>query len=435
MSLIIHTVLNQYEKYYLTTLMDYELLGSSEFPIPKFSADTIISLCESVISVLSKQESLLRIDGPVYVVGDLHGNIRDLLRVFTRCGDPSDTQYLFLGDYVDRGDFSIEVITLLFALAIKYPSNIHLLRGNHEFSDVNSHYGFKDQVEAVFPQSEVWNRVNEAFSYLSIAATIDRTIFCVHGGLSQHLDSIRSIKSLKKPMPTYPLSRSGIMLTDLMWSDPDPKVDLFGPSLRGNGSHFGVDAVRSFLTQSKCSMIIRAHQFVQEGVRPFADGKLLTVFSSSDYKEDRASYCGVLCVGQDSSVASVLLPPLEHMARASTTFHSVSLEDSLQMRKALRVPIPLNTYSRKVSSRQIPLRTSLSPSRLNIKSSTPVPLKTPTLHFNSHNPVLPLLPRVDPPIRAASSFELPDDDLPSPPSPPSRRLIRPPLPLKVASSL
>ena len=366
-------IVDIYEKYYLNPLFNYNNLGNFENPFPKITSDTLISVCESAITSLSKKDTLLRLTGPINIIGDLHGNIRDLLRIFSLMGDPSETQYLFLGDYVDRGEFSIEVVSLLFALVSKYPHNIHLLRGNHEFKIVNSHYGLQEQVLLEFGSLEIWERINEVFSYLSLVAIINNKVFCVHGGLSQHFESLRAIKNIKRPLPDYPLNRVGLLLTDLMWSDPDSSIDLFGPSSRGNGCHFGSDSVISFLNQIKCNLLIRAHQFIPEGYSSFAEGKCITVFSSTNYKENIIGKCGIINIQLNGSLQTYFLNSLDPIYRKDMKFLLISFEDTLINRNALKVIIPINPRNRRISSRQIPPQLNSIPLLPQFKSPSPLP--------------------------------------------------------------
>ena len=96
-----------------------------------------------------KQPILLELAAPLVICGDLHGQFEDLLRVFEMTGDPSCINYMFLGDYVDRGKDGIETICLLFAYKIKYPERFFLLRGNHESASINRIYGFYDECKMI----------------------------------------------------------------------------------------------------------------------------------------------------------------------------------------------------------------------------------------------------------------------------------------------
>jgi serine/threonine-protein phosphatase PP1 catalytic subunit len=152
--------------------------------------------------------------------GDVHGQYYDLLRLFEYGGFPPESNYLFLGDYVDRGSQSIETIILLFSYKIKYPENFFLLRGNHECAAINKIYGFFDECKRRY-SPKLWKLFTEAFNCMPIAALIDEKIFCMHGGLSPDLDSLDLIKKINRPTD---IPESGLMC-DLLWSDPDESVE------------------------------------------------------------------------------------------------------------------------------------------------------------------------------------------------------------------
>lgn len=173
-----------------------EKIGSEELMIPTFSEDLLINLCNSAIDILKqKNQTLINIPFPAIVIGDLHGNLHDLIRIMNSIDDIFHNNILFLGDYVDRGQYQIETITLLLALRIEYPDNFFLIRGNHEFANVNSCGGFKDEILNSGYSETLFDKFNEAFFYLPITSTIDDQIFCVHGGLSPQFQKISQIET------------------------------------------------------------------------------------------------------------------------------------------------------------------------------------------------------------------------------------------------
>jgi protein phosphatase len=275
------------------------------------SVDLLFNLCDSVYSLLSVEPLLLRLPAPITIVGDIHGNIDDLLRIFEVVGYPPHARYLFLGDYVDRGRFSIEVLTLLFALKCKFPNHISLLRGNHETLTISSCYGFSQECDQRF-LSLLFTEFNTVFTVLPIAAIVGRALFCVHGGLSPGLTKIEELDKISKPadVPTG-------VLSDLMWSDPSPAADRFEPGTRGLGQLFGERAAMEFLRANRLQMIIRSHEACMEGMEwPFGDNhrSVLTVFSTTDY-------CGggnagvVIRVSEDLVLGKVGFVPLSEEAR------------------------------------------------------------------------------------------------------------------------
>jgi serine/threonine-protein phosphatase PP1 catalytic subunit len=221
----------------------------------------------------------LELQAPLTICGDTHGQYTDLLRLFEVGLHPPETNYLFLGDYVDRGRQSIETICLLLAYKIKYPENFFLLRGNHECSSVNRVYGFYDECKRRY-SIKLWKNFIDVFNCLPIAAVIDDSIFCCHGGLSPELIFISQIKNILRPtdVPDYGL------LCDILWSDPDENAtDFFGVNERGISVTFSKKLLEQFLKDNNLDMLIRAHQVVEEGYEFFGDKKCVTVFSAPNY--------------------------------------------------------------------------------------------------------------------------------------------------------
>lgn len=268
--------------------------------IPYFSADLIEELVTQSIKVLSAQPTLLHIPSPCTIVGDIHGNIHDLLKILKRFPTFRSTdKILFLGDYVDRGNHSVEVVMLLLALVCKYPDNVFLLRGNHEFSQVNIVYGFYEEVFMTYQCVEVWETFHKAFAWLPFAAVVGEKIFCVHGGLSPKVATLEQIAAIQRPVYVY---ENGSVISDLVWSDPHENVTLFGQSNRGSGVLFGVQAIKNFLRNVNLKLIVRAHQCFVNGYCTFGDNTGVSVFSSSEYCKIAHNKCGVMRVDDKEKV-------------------------------------------------------------------------------------------------------------------------------------
>eukprot|EP00477_Mikrocytos_mackini_P001654 GAHX01001784.1.p1 GENE.GAHX01001784.1~~GAHX01001784.1.p1 ORF type:complete len:337 (-),score=56.52 GAHX01001784.1:172-1182(-) len=254
------------------------------------SDKVIFDLLDEVEIILIGEENVLQVKPPCVVVGDIHGQFSDLLDLFGRTGllsalntsEELKEQFLFLGDYVDRGPRSLETICFLFALKLLYPDSMMLLRGNHECWYVNKTYGFYDEVRLRYSQ-KLWRRFTNVFQYLPIAAIIDERIFCCHGGISPSLVETRGgLKAIERiPRPIEIPSKG--LLCDLLWSDPDANVDEFGPNSRGTSYVFGKKALNSFLDRYDFDLICRGHQVIQDGYEFFHDKKLVTVFSAPNY--------------------------------------------------------------------------------------------------------------------------------------------------------
>ena len=187
--------------------------------------------------------------------GDIHGQYPDLLRLFEYGGFPPDSNYLFLGDYVDRGKQSIETICLLLAYKIKFPDNFFLLRGNHECASINRIYGFYDECKRRF-SVRLWKTFTGCFNCLPVAAVVDDKILCMHGGLSPEMDSLDQIRAIERPVDVPDQG----LLCDLLWSDPDRDTKGWGDNDRGVSYTFGADKVTELLRKHDLDLVCRAHQ-------------------------------------------------------------------------------------------------------------------------------------------------------------------------------
>ena len=243
------------------------------------SEEEIKFLCSESKNIFLKQPILLELGPCLNICGDIHGQFYDLLQLFELGGYPPEKNYLFLGDYVDRGKQSIETICLLLTYKIKYPENFFLLRGNHECSSVNRIYGFFDECKRRY-SIKLWKNFIDCFNCLPIAAVIEDTIFCCHGGLSPDLIFVNQIKNIIRPtdVPEYG------MLCDILWSDPDNNAeDYFGYNERGISVTFSKKLLQRFLSDNNLELLCRAHQVVEEGYEFFGNNSCVTVFSAPNY--------------------------------------------------------------------------------------------------------------------------------------------------------
>ena len=216
----------------------------------------------------------------VTVCGDTHGQYYDVLNIFQeKNGYPSATNpYLFNGDFVDRGSFSVEVILTYLLWKLHDPGCIYLTRGNHETKNMNKIYGFEGEVKAKY-DDKIFELFLEVFSHLPLAAVIGKKVFCAHGGISTDekvmLDDIKKIKRGCEPPETS-------LMSDLLWSDPQPFPGK-SPSKRGVGFAFGPDITLNFLDRNGLSLLVRPHEVKEEGYLVEHGGKTITVFSAPNY--------------------------------------------------------------------------------------------------------------------------------------------------------
>ncbi|VDM63669.1 unnamed protein product [Angiostrongylus costaricensis] len=213
--------------------------------------------------VFAAQPMMLECTAPINVCGDIHGQLSDLFRIFDLIGWPPTVNYLFLGDYIDRGRWSLETMLLLFSLKpvstnqfqLKFPENFLLLRGNHETTIVNRIYGFYEDIVRRFGTPRLFNTFQDP------------------------------------PNPSLPL--------DLLWADPDIKIKQFKFSIRGVSCTFGPDVLQTILDKFGFDCVVRAHQVVQDGYEFFSNRKLITLFSAPHYCGQFDNAAAVMNINKD----------------------------------------------------------------------------------------------------------------------------------------
>eukprot|EP00741_Cyanophora_paradoxa_P011775 tig00020563_g11379.t1 len=222
------------------------------------SENDLKKLCEGVKELLLEESNVQPVSSPVTI---------------------PDTNYIFMGDFVDRGYNSLETFTLLLCLKARYPANITLLRGNHESRQITQVYGFYDECQRKYGNANAWKYCTDVVDYLTLAAVIDGRILCVHGGLSPDIRTLDQIRTINRRQE---IPHEG-SFCDLMWSDPE-EIETWAVSPRGAGWLFGAKVTAEFNHLNKLELICRAHQLVQEGYKyMFPDKSLVTVWSAPNY--------------------------------------------------------------------------------------------------------------------------------------------------------
>jgi serine/threonine-protein phosphatase PP1 catalytic subunit len=272
--------------------------------------DEIKFLIDKSLQIIKEQKMLVELEAPLHVCGDIHGQYYDLLRIFEHCGYPGEYNYLFLGDYVDRGKQSLETVCLLLCYKIKYPTKVTLLRGNHESSVTNRIYGFYDECKRRY-NVRIWRSFTDLFNFLPVAAIIDDKILCMHGGLSPELKNLQNIESISRPTD---IPDSGL-LCDLLWSDPDKEVLEYDENDRGVSVIFGEKVVEDFNKKNDLDLIIRAHQVVDEGYEFFAKRQLITIFSAPNYCGEFDNSAGIMIIDESLTCSLKVLRPVENLKK------------------------------------------------------------------------------------------------------------------------
>jgi serine/threonine-protein phosphatase 2B catalytic subunit len=262
----------------------------------KLAKDLLLEIISQATQILVQEPNVLAIKEPVTICGDIHGQYFDLLKLFDVGGDPKNTQYLFLGDYVDRGYFSLECVLLLYTYKINRPDNFFLLRGNHECRHLTDYFTFKEECEKKY-DSEVYDAFMDSFDTLPLAALILNSqekaqFLCVHGGLSpdiETLEDIENINRFREPPPNGPMC-------DILWADPaedyaNDDIEFKFNSVRGCSYSYGYRAVSNFLERNSILTLIRAHEAQDEGFRMYKKSlktqfpTCITIFSAPNYLE------------------------------------------------------------------------------------------------------------------------------------------------------
>jgi serine/threonine-protein phosphatase 2A catalytic subunit len=261
----------------LTSIQDLdakiELLMQCK-PLPE---QDVKILCEKAREILAEESNVQPVHSPVTVCGDIHGQFHDLMQLFKTGGSIPDTNYLFMGNCVDKGCYSVESISLLVCLKVRYRERVTLTRGNHESRQITQVYGFYDECMRKYGNANVWKYFTDLFDYLPLTALIDTQIFCLHGGISPALDSLDHIRELNR-IQEVPIQGS---MFDLLWSNPG---DIMGWAIsRGAGYIFGQDISQEFNHTNNLTLVSRAHQLVMEGYNWCHDRNVVTVFSAPNY--------------------------------------------------------------------------------------------------------------------------------------------------------
>ncbi|BFZ18977.1 hypothetical protein BsWGS_22015 [Bradybaena similaris] len=269
-------------------------------------AKCLLTVCRQVKEVLAGEPRLLKLRSPCYILGDIHGNYCDLVtfeKALWRMGpNLTPASFLFLGDYVDRGDYGIEVVSYLFAQKLLAPHKFFMLRGNHELRSVQEMFHFKSECLEKFGDTvgmQIWDAVNECFDVMPIAATVDDKVFCVHGGIPSPENEGGNIEAINRiPSPLSDPEIESPLAWELLWSDPLSSSDKLTEATiqelqenhgftfntrRGTAHFFSCEALCAFLDRNGLSHVIRAHEVQETGFKVQQQGKLLTVFSSSRY--------------------------------------------------------------------------------------------------------------------------------------------------------
>ena len=295
----------------LRTLTKMDMEDIEELELETIPQGLIESMSKTAIVTLSKEPVLLEVEGDVIIVGDLHGQLPDLVRIIQRFGLPPNNRYLFLGDTIDRGNFSVETVSYILSMKILWPGSVYFIRGNHEFESTCEVGGFLDEIKDLYRSEDVFHVLVDVFKYLPLAAKLNGDILCVHGGIGPRFHSLEQLQNVARPLNEL----YGGVANAILWSDPDASVVEFQPSERGSGCKFGLQAVSTFLETNKLRVLVRGHSYTSKGIEKSLNDKVITVFSASNYCGSCMNESGVLCICKGKPEEPVMFQPLKAVRR------------------------------------------------------------------------------------------------------------------------
>lgn len=390
-------ILSAYSFIYANTLEKLLSLGhhfKDGKPIPSFDENLLVDLCSEVQQIFSDEEIILQLKGNFVIVGNINGSLHDLIRVLKYSHD-NGSKLLFLGDYIDIGDFSLECLSLLFAKKVSQPDSIFLIRGEHEFSSICNEYGFKNDIingynfEA-FNQSKykivdqgqsqisndnstnkkgngcykytekLYSAIMKVFSYLPLAALVNETTFCIHGGLSPKLHLIDNIsKVIKRPLYLF---EDNSLLTDMLYSDPtNSNRGLFIKKTTTRGHLFNQESVIIFLEDNSLTRMVRSHQYVISGsIKSFND-RCITISSVSKYDRFDSINSAVFELFQKNNGYRITtFFPIRRLSKKEALFYKVPCFRETEKKIPLSISLiqPQMLPSKSVTSRDTESRKS-----------------------------------------------------------------------------
>ena len=260
---------------------------------------------DNSLKIIREEKALVELEAPLRICGDIHGQYMDLLQIFESYGYPDQYNYLFLGNYVDYGNSGIEVLCLLLCYKIKYPEKITLLRGNHETSSKNRIHGFYDECKRRY-NVILWRAFIDLFNHFPIASIIDDKVFCVHGGLSPELNRPNDVLTISRPTDIPDLG----LLFDLLNSNPSKDVIEYDEDDNEENSFlFGEKAVREFCGKNNLDLIVRGNQVTKNGYEFFAQKKLVTIFSATNFGGKNINSGAMLIIDEGLNSSLVTFNP------------------------------------------------------------------------------------------------------------------------------
>lgn len=309
-------ILEVYESQFSTSMDEY-CQKKLRLRIPLIPIPVLLSFIREATEIFRNEPIILNLTGPITIVGDLNGHLPDFLRILQKTGSPNTRKYLFLGNVVNKGEFSIEVLSLILIMKLLYPEQVFLIRGQCEFRELCESEGFLHEIETLYEDNSLYLPFIQMFNVLPIASIVNKSIFCVNGGFGPNITDMDTLAQLKRPIATF----NSQVLVELFWSDPTEALPMFLPSSRGLGNLYGEQALNDFLKEIKMNSIIRGHQCVAQGCQPLFDGKLITVFSASRVSNNnKCGYINIQGSEPDATLDIRTMEPLDNLLKTEVNF-------------------------------------------------------------------------------------------------------------------
>jgi len=263
---------------------------ANPYKISKLEFRSISQILRQAVDILNEETLLLDlnvddIDSEIFIIGDIHGNMKSLLRLIEIIEQANPKYVIFLGDIVDRGIKQLECLILILALKIRYPNKYYLLKGNHETLEMNQYYGFYQEFMSKFNDQKRFDEILAVYNALPFCALINKSILCLHGGIPEDIEILRKLRGLKPKDVALVFKSIAKSLMQIMWNDPKSGLKGFSESFRGPGiKFFEEDVFDSFMKEYNLKYLIRSHEIFPEGYRWFFKKRLLSIFSSANYR-------------------------------------------------------------------------------------------------------------------------------------------------------
>lgn len=287
--------------------------------LPVLSEIHAKDVVNTAIDLIRNEPNVPNIPGPCIIIGDIQGNILDIIRYLKIFRQKKNTSMLFLGNLIGHGSFSYEIILLVMVLKNLFPNRVYFVRGSNEFESMARKTNLESSIQTLYGSTNCYNLLLEAFSYFPLCAVVAGRCYCVHGGIGPQVATIQSVNSIRRP-----IVHEDELVMELVYSSPIDTIPLFMPSLSENGYLFGETAFQAFRKSNGIQTMVRSHSYVPEGISETFNGDLITIYSASPEKTDH-KLVGILLVNEDS-IDNLTFPSCLPLLRHDITFVDVNTD-------------------------------------------------------------------------------------------------------------